>query len=257
MPDTLLNLQCDFATALRDRDRTAALAPWLAGDAAHAERRVAIYRANMVAAADKALSAAYPVIRQVVGPEFFHGLAREYQRATPSTSGDLHEFGAAFDTFLARFEHVQDMPWLPDVARLEWAAHRAYGAPDAPGWDPASLATVDPDAQPAIRFQWTPGLAVVTSTRPIVRIWTLHQPGYAGDFSVAWELAETALVARDGFVATVAACTLGEAAFVAASQAGHPLGDAAEAALQQDPHFDLGALLGRALRDRLVCGFTL
>jgi hypothetical protein len=253
----LFRLQSDFATALRDRDRTATLAPWLAGDAAHAERRVAIYRANIVAAADKALTAAYPVIRQVVGPEFFHGLAREYQRATPSKCGDLHEFGGAFDAFLARFEHVQDMPWLPDVARLEWAAHRAYGAADAPGWDPASLATVDTDAQSAIRFQWTPGLAVVASARPIVRIWTIHQPAYTGEFSVAWDLAETALVARDGFAVTVAACTFGEAAFMSASQAGHTLGDAAEAALAQDPRFDLGALLGRALRDRLVCGFTL
>lgn len=256
MPE-LLRLQSDFATALRDRDRTDALAPRLVGDAAHAERRVAIYRANMVAAADKALSAAYPVIRQVLGPEFFHGLAREFQRATPSASGDLNDYGAAFDAFLATFEHVQDMPWLPDVARLEWAAHRAYGAADAPAWDPASLAAVDPDAQAAIRFRWSPGLSVVASTRPIVRIWTVHQPGYAGEFSVAWDLAETALVARDGFAVTVAECSPGEAAFVAASQAGAPLGDAAGSALRQDPSFDLGALLARALRDRLVCGFTL
>ena len=255
MPE-LLRLQSDFAAALRERERTAALAPWLAGDDAQAERRMAIYRANMVAAADKALSAAYPVLRQVVGAEFFHGLAREYQRATPSTSGDLHDFGAAFDTFLARFEHVQDMPWLPDLARLEWAAHRAYGAADAPAWDPASLATVAPDAQPAIRLRWSPGLAVVPSTRPIVRIWTIHQAGYDGEFSVDWERAETALVARDGFAVTVAACTPGDAAFVGASQADHPLGEAAAVALAEDPLFDLGALLGRALRDRLVCGFT-
>lgn len=256
MPE-LIQLQSAFAAALRDRERTPFLGSWLQGDDAHAERRVAIYRANMVAAADKALSAAYPVIRQVVGPEFFHGLAREYQRGTPSTSGDLHEFGAAFDVFLARFDHVQDMPWLPDLARLEWAAHRAYGAADAPPWDPASLATVDPDAQPAIRFRWTPGLAVVASTRPIVRVWTIHQPGYAGEFSVAWDLAETALVFRDGFAVGVTACSAGEAAFVAASMAGATLNDAAGSALRQDPLFDLGALLGRAVRDRLVCGFTL
>lgn len=256
MPD-LLRLQADFATALRDRDRTDVLARWLAGDDAHATSRVAIYRANVAAAGDKALSAAYPVIRQVVGPEFLHGLAREFQHATPSTSGDLHEFGAAFDAFLAGFEHVRHLPWLPDLARLEWAVHRAYGAADAPGWDPASLATVDPDAQSAIRFQWSPGLAVVASTRPIVRVWTLHQPGHAGEFSVDWSLAETALVARDGFAVTVSACAPGEAAFVAASRAGEALGGAAEVALSRDPGFDLGAFLGRAIRQRLLCGFTL
>jgi len=256
MPE-LLRLQSDFATALRHRDRAPAVQRWLAGDDAHADRRLGIYRANMVAAADKALSAAYPVIRQVVGGEFFHGLAREYQRGTPSTSGDLNEFGATFDAFLAAFEHVQTMPWLPDLARLEWAAHRAYGAADAPEWDAATLGAVDPERQSAIRFQWSPGLAVIESPYPIVRVWTIHQPGYAGEFSVDWDVPEAALVARDGFVVRVTACGPADAAFLAASLAGQPLGDAAEAALRQHPDFDLGALLARAIPARLVCGFTL
>lgn len=256
MPE-LLRLQSDFAAALRQRDETAAVRHWLAGDAGLAERRMALYRGNMVAAAAKALSAAYPVIRQVVGEEFFHGLAREYQRGTPSASGDLNHFGAGFDAFLARFEHVQSMPWLPDLARLEWAAHRAYGAADAPEWDPASLGAVAPERQPAIRFEWSPGLALVASPYPVVRVWTIHQPGYAGEFSVDWAVPETALVARDGFAVEVTVCSPADAAFLAASLAGQPLGDAAEAALRLHPDFDLGALLARAIPARLVCGFTL
>ena len=253
----LLALQSDFAAALRDARRTASAERWLAGDAGHVDRRVAIYRANMVASADKALSAAYPVIRQVVGDEFFHGLAREYQRGTPSTSGDLNEFGAAFAEFAATFEHTRSLPYLPDLARLEWAAHRAYGAADAPEWNAAALGAVEPERQAEIRFRWSPGLAVVASGHPIVRIWTIHQPGYAGEFSVAWDLPDTALVARDGFAVTVSACSAGDAAFLGASLAGAPLGDAAAAALERHPEFDLAALLGRAVRARLICGFTL
>lgn len=255
MPE-LLAQQVDFAAALRDRERTPAVERWLAGDAALVERRLAIYRANMVAAADKALSAAYPVARQVVGAEFFHGLAREYQRGTPSTSGDLTEFGASFHAFLATFEHVQDMPWLPDLARLEWAVHRAYGAADAPEWDAAVLAAVAPDEQAAIRFQWAPGTTLVTSRFPIVHVWTIHQPGYTGEFNVAWDSAETALVARQGFVVDVTECDAGDATFLEASLAGAPLGDAAAAALARHPDFDLGALLSRAISARLVCGIT-
>jgi len=256
MPE-LLAFETDFAAALRERGRTPAMQRWLAGSGELVESRMAIYRANMVAAADKALASAYPVIRQVVGEDFFHGLAREYQRHTPSVSGDLTGFGAGFDVFLAAFEHTASLPYLPDLARLEWAVHRAYGAADAPHWDPSSLAAVDGEQQAAIRFAWAPGTAVVCSTYPIVRIWTIHQPGYDGEFSVAWDLAETALVSRDGFVVTVADCSPAEAAFVAASLAGAPLAAAADAALAALAHFDLEALLGRALSARLICGFTL
>ena len=256
MPE-LFDFQSDFAAALRDRQRTPAMQRWLAGDVDLVERRMAIYRANMAAAADKALSSAYPVIRQVVGDEFFHGLAREYQRGTPSASGDLTDFGATFDAFVSAFEHTRSLPYLPDLARLEWAVHRAGGAADAPDWDAGALATVEPEQQAEIRFAWSPGLAVVESAHPVVRIWTIHQPGYGGEFSVDWNRADTALVARDGFAVVVTECGAADATFIRASLAGAPLGDAVAAALATHPDFDLGALLGRALAARLVCGFTL
>lgn len=256
MPE-LHDIQWAFAAAVRDREHEPAAARCLVGDDALVARRLAIYRANMVASADKALAAAYPVVRQAVGEEFFRGLAREHLRRTPSTSGDLTEFGAGFDVFLAAFEHTQSLPWLPDLARLEWAAHRAYGAADAPDWDAGSLGSVAGERQAEIRFHWAPGLAVVPASCPIVRIWTIHQPGHDGEFSVDWTQAETALVARSGLAVTVTRCDAGEAAFLAASLDGAALGDAAGAALSRHPDFDLGALLARAISTRLVCGFTL
>ncbi len=253
----LLSMQADFAAALRDKGRTSLAERWLAGGTDHVDKRVALYRANMVAAADKALSAAYPVIRQVVGREFFHGLAREYQHETPSTSGDLTQFGTRFDAFLAEFEPTQSLPYLPDLARLEWAVHRAYGAADAPDWNAATLSAVEPGRQTEIRFEWSAGLAVIESRHPIVRIWKIHQPGYSGEFSVAWDRADTALVARDGFAVDVDECSPGAAAFVHASLTGASFGDAAAAALHGHPEFDLGALLARAFAARLICGFIL
>ncbi len=256
MPE-LMTIQAGFAAALCDRELTPAAEAWLAGGADLVERRMAIYRANMVASAEKALAAAFPVVRQVVGDEFFHGLAREYRHRVPSTSGDLNAFGASLAEFVATFEHTRSLPYLPDLARLEWAVHRAHGAADAPAFDPAALATVDDEQQGAIRLDWSPGLAIIGSGYPVVRIWTIHQPGYEGQFSVDWDRAETALVARDGFVVTVNTCSAGDAAFVQASLGGAPLGDAASTALQHHPDFDLGALLVRAFAARLVCGFTL
>jgi hypothetical protein len=143
MPE-LLALQQDFAAALRDAAATPRVARWLAGDATQVERRVAIYRANAAAAIAKALAAAYPVVRRVVGDEFFDGLARAFRCGTPSTSGDLGDYGAGFADFLAAFPPARALPYLCDLARLEWAAHRAYGAADAPPWEAGTLAAVAP-----------------------------------------------------------------------------------------------------------------
>jgi hypothetical protein len=256
MPE-LLDIQSDFATALRDADQTARARRWLAGDDAHVDERIALYRATMVANGEKALSSAYPVIRQVVGQEFFRGLARAYQREIPSTSGDLTDFGAAFAGFVAAFEHTQSLPYLPDLARLEWAVQRAYGAADANEWDASSLGEVDPDRQAAIRFKWSPGIALVDSPFPIVRLWHLHQSGHEGEFKVDWDVGECALVSRDGFVVDVAALGRGDAVFMSRSLDGVAFGEASVAAVQAAPGFDLAGALGRAIASHRICGFFL
>jgi hypothetical protein len=253
----LLRVQQDIAVALRDSGAFAPAVQHLAGDTALVQRRLGLYRANVAAAISKALCAAYPVIQQVVGDEFFDALARAYQRDTPSTSGDLYDYGVEFSAFLSTFTHVQSLPYLSDLACLEWAAHRAYGAGDAPDWDPTSLAIVSPEQRAAIRFVWAPGTTLVASAFPLARIWTIHQTDYDGQFEVDWSIAERALVARDGFRVTVSAIAASDAAFIASGLSGGTIDLGVAAALSIDSAFDLGGLLARAFASHLICGFTL
>ena len=255
MPE-LLAIQRDIAGALRDAGHTPRAAAWLAGDASLVGQRLAIYRANVAASVGKALAAAYPVIRQVVGDEYFDGLTRACLRVVPSVSGDLHDYGADFAGFLAEFAPAQSLPYLPDLARLEWAVHRAYGAADAAPWDGAALAQVAPARQAAILLEWAAGTALVDAGFPVARVWQIHQPGFDGEFSVDWVVPEHAWVARDGFRVVVSALDAGDAAFVAHSLAGATLGTCAVAALTADPGFDLGRLLARALASNAIAGFT-
>src|SRR5258706_1360254 len=104
MSAPLERLQADFAAALIDSGAAAAVVPALVSRDARTLERIALYRGNVVAAWEKALANAYPVVRALVGDEFFHGLARAYGRAHPSASGDLNRFGARFAEFVAGFE---------------------------------------------------------------------------------------------------------------------------------------------------------
>lgn len=255
MPE-LLEIQQGLAQSLQAADRASGAERWLAGDPALIEQRLAIHRANVTASSAKALGAAYPVIRQVVGAAFFDGLARAYQHVVPSTSGDLFDYGAGFAGFVADFPHTRSLPYLPDLARLEWAVHRAYGAEDAQAWDGHTLAQVAPAEQLAIRFVWAAGTTIVDSRFPIVRIWRIHQPDFEGEFSVDWSARENALVARDGLRVEVSALDEGSAAFITHSVAEAALGACVEKALAVDPGFDLGPLLGRLVASHVICGFN-
>lgn len=155
-----------FGSALLNPDAARLAAQQLAGDVDTNMHRLAIYRGNAIAAGLRALQAHYPVCASLVGASFFEGLAREYRRRCGSSSGDLSDYGAEFARFLADFEPAQSVPYLPDVARLEWAVHEAEHAPDAP---PAPVTR-----EPALL--WWPGSAVLSFDHAAADIWLAHQP---------------------------------------------------------------------------------
>ena len=205
----LAQAQARIGAALRSFDaRAASHAPTLAaavalldGAAERNARRLAIYRANAIVNATNALRAHYPVIERVVGAEFFAGLARAYCARQPSLCGDLGAYGDALAEFVASDARTQTLPYLPDLARLEWAVHLAEIAADA--------APERVPREPAVL--WAPGTQVLASAHPIADLWLAHQddagfePG-----AIAWR-AQGALVYRDGWTVRVAALDAQEA----------------------------------------------
>ena len=254
-PSPLAEQQARFAAAIALRDETAVERELFVGPPGRVRNLIGIYRGNARANWTKALESAYPVVRQLVGEEFFHGLAREYARAEPSASGDLNLFGHVFAQFLATFPPARALPYLPDVARLEWAVHRAFYAADATPLSLDGCAAIREDQLGALHFRLAPACAVVPSRFPIVRVWVVHQPGYAGEIAV--DLAaggEVAFVYRPGFRVEVAALEAGEAVFLGQCVAGQALGAALDAALTANAGFDLQAVLLRWLQAGAIAG---
>ena len=241
---SLLELQRSLGRALIEPDRAAEVAPLLRGAAPVAVRRLSVYRGNVYANCAKALADTYPIVLRIVGEDFFAGLAYEYTRAHPSTSGDLNAFGDALPGFVAAFRHTADLPYLPDVARMEWLAHRAYFAGDAAPLDLARLRGIAPADLAALRPILAPACALLESRWPLARIWEVHQADYRGDFALALDDGpDRILVHRPVWGARVASLPRGEFRFLASATADESLGVALEAALACDSGFDLGAAL--------------
>ena len=254
MPE-LATLQHLFSAALTDRAHDAKAAPLIAGDEEGTRQRLAIYRANVAANATGALAAIYPIVQKLVGAEFFAGLAHAYCGAHPSTSGDLNELGLHLADFVRTFAPAQPLPYLADVARLEWLVHKAHYAADCAPLDVAALTVLNQDDYARLAVLLHPAVAVLDSAYPLFRLWEVHQDGYRGELAVNVESGgDHIVVYRPQFRATVARVAAGEATFLAAVARGTLLGSALDAALNSDRGFDFGASLQNWTLANIVVG---
>ncbi|SFU68574.1 MNIO family bufferin maturase [Pseudoduganella namucuonensis] len=237
----LADSQSAFAAGLfAPADAAPALAAFAPDD--RNEQRYALYRGNLSATWAKTLAAAYPVIAQLVGDEFMAALGKEYGRAHPSASGDLNQFGGHFAAFLAGFPHTADLPYLPDMARLEWALHRAHYARDAPALAAVDLAAVPPDELETARLRLRPASAAMAFEWNVVPLWLSHQPDgppFPDDMRVACH----GLIVRPHWKTRLLPLVPPAHAALAVLQAGGDFGAALDAAFDIDEAFDVAAQL--------------
>ncbi len=159
-------------------------------------KRYNVYRNNVVASLIQVLEARYPVVHRLVGDDFMRGMGRLYVEAHPPRSPVLAEFGGALAAFLEDFEPAQQLPYLPDVARLEWMQHTAYHAAEALPLAPGDLACVAAVTIPRLRFTLHPSAGVVASRYPVVSIWETNRRDEQVANIRLDQGAETALVVR-------------------------------------------------------------
>lgn len=240
----LVRLQARFAAGLLTAgDNPTAL---FRGDPSLTARRFALYRGNLTANWDKCLGNAYPVLRQLVGEEFFRALAREFGRARPFAEGDLNRLGDGLASFLEHFAPVADYPYFPGIARLEWLLHRAHYAADAAALDLSALTSMDAETIDTLPLRLREGCALLRSPWDVVGIWRAHQtdgPPWPEDIAQP----SYCLVCRPAWRAEVMLLSLGEHAALQALASGAALGAALEAAIDADPGLDPAEVLPRWL----------
>jgi hypothetical protein len=213
-----------------------------------AARRFNVYRNNFRIFLTDGLAAIYPVVEQLVGPEFFGFMADRYIRSHPSRTGNLHNQGHALAGFLSRFQAVSKLPYLADVARLEWAYHEVFHAAAPKSFKPKALDKVAAEGYPKLRFDLGPACRLVRSTYPIFRIWEVNQEGYVGDKYVDLDVGpESVLVVRPQLEVELWRVDPAETVLLRALESGNNLGDAVEASLTFSPDFDLQSALVRYL----------
>ena len=227
-----------------------------------AERRFAAYRRNVIGNWRSALGSSYPVVVQLLGPSRFRELADQYIVTHSSGSGDLNAYGSELASLIDASSLRDELPYLADIARLEWALLVAYGAADAPDFDFAALASVPVDVQAELQLQVWPAAVVLVSLWPLVDIWRAHQSApdqrdlaLAAIDPLPSSEPRYALTARSEGNVFAVALSAGEAAFLRALQARLALVEAIATALATDAAFNPGTTLQRLVALRVLTGF--
>ncbi|WP_426100494.1 DUF692 family multinuclear iron-containing protein [Massilia sp. TSP1-1-2] len=244
------SVQEAFARALTDVDSEGELLVHL--KSGNPSERLGLYRGNLTATWNKVLCAAFPIVRALVGDDFFTALARAYGLAHPSDNADLHHFGASFADFLALFEHVADYPYLPDMARFEWLLHRAHYAPDGAALSAAALSALSPQEFEDARFALHPACALFASSWAIAQLWQAHQADSGAVFPQAMATPCTAAIVRPAWKTTAVALTAASHAALLALASGRTMGEALDAAFDLDDAFDLAANLNVWLEEGML-----
>ena len=219
--------------------------------------RFAVYRNNVVHSLVGVLADSFPVVQALVGSDFFGAMARIYLRTQPPTSPLMHHYGAGLPSWMASFGPATALPYLCDVARLEWARLCAFHAADAPPVTAQALTArlQAPEALARTPLRLHPSVAVVCSAHPVVSLWQAHQRDDAGRDQqlAALDLGqpEAALVFRDAADdAIVLPLRPADAELAAAIAGGQSLG----AAQGSHPQADLVQVLTPLLQHGLVTG---
>jgi len=213
-----------------------------------AERLFQVYRNNFWISTEEALADIYCVVKQLVGNRFFTFMVDHFLRSFPPRYGNMIELGGDLPVFLYEFKPIEGLPYLSDIARLEWAYHQVFHAVDARPFNTQTLAVIPPKKIPQLHFEISSSSRLVYSPFPIFEIWRVNQPDYEGDQSVDLDTGgESVLVTRPGLVVELQKLEQADARFLQSLASGSNLDKATQAALKYSKDFDLEAALARYL----------
>ncbi|ACB96690.1 DNA-binding domain-containing protein [Beijerinckia indica] len=203
-----------------------------------AARRFAVHRNNVVEGLARALASRFPITEKIVGEDFLTAMARLFVVEQPPVSPVLLDYGDGFPDFVEHFPPAEELPYLPDVMRLEIARSKAYHAADVEPLSSHDLATYDLGRFGHDTARLHPSVSIVSSDHPIVTLFAMN----AGERSVEpienWQ-EEDALVVRPYLTVHVHRLPAGGATFLHALASGATFAKAADLASTETSRFAL------------------
>ena len=192
------------------------------------EERMSVYSGGYLARIQEALEEAYPAVRHVLGARSFGDLAKAYAGRHASADFNLSRSGSRLPAFLREYPLTTELPFLPDLALLEWKVAEAFHSFERPPLDPARLAAVPPEEWDRLSFEFQPSVSRIASAWPVLDIWEARaRPTQEVEINLI-NRPQRVLIFRRGFEVRCELLERPEEAALEALLAGKTLGELAE-----------------------------
>lgn len=222
------SIQSRFATALRAPGFH--LRGLRAPAPADPQRRLDVHRNNAMVSLIDALAATFPVTQALVGEDFFRDMARERVLADPPRSPIVFHYGEGFAEFIAGYAPASEVPYLADMARVEYLRVQCHHAADAQGVAVADFHALltAPNRLADLRMSLQPAGGWLRSEHAVHSLWQAHQGLYEmakADLSgIDVNVAEAVLVTRPAWDVQMHAIEMHVTHALDALREGAPLG---------------------------------
>ncbi|CZF84913.1 hypothetical protein GCE9029_04696 [Grimontia celer] len=136
------------------------------------EALIQVYRNNFVMTLTECLENIYPVTNALVGEECFQAIARHHVLGATMDNACADRYGAGFaDTIRTLPNIVEAVPYLADIAEIEWHIQCVNRAPLPEAFPVEALSEVTPEDFPRIQLTVSPASAVMKSEFAVATLW--------------------------------------------------------------------------------------
>ncbi len=204
----------------------------ISSDTISAKGRMGIYRESGVSNIIIPLQMTYPIVEDLVGEEFFKGLCRKYSEKYWPKSGDMNEYGIEFAEFIETFEPAKGLPYLSDIAWLEWLFHLSSLADDKDITDWSKFAALSEEELTKVTIDLHPSVEIMTSAHPILKIWEMCKNGGEKTLDLSKEKGGHVLLIRKNLKVNLYPLADNEIAFIRSLIDGETLLEAYDKAIE-------------------------
>ncbi len=198
-----------------------------------------VYRNTSARGVIEALRASYPTVEMLLGEEAFTQVALEFRRDQPPRGAVLSDYGREFAGFLRCQPWTCELPYIADVAWLDWLWLESFLAADlmATPLGPSNISRIA--LHPAARFAWL--------ATPAMTIWLAHRdPWSMAEFEPDW-IEEGALFTRVGTGVRAEPIDAAQYRLLTACTVPASVADAVAAVAAEFPTADVPELLRRVV----------